>query len=168
MTFVIKKLKIANLAEFKRFRLEALFESPQCFGSNYDAECNYDDARFLRMMRDDECSFVMAAFEGDNIVSMLGFGSSESRHIIHKAFIWGVYTGVNHRGKSLAKKVMLAAFEAVKLRPQIKILQLGTAVDNHAAIGLYKSFGFISYGIEINALIINGKSIDENLMYLEI
>jgi ribosomal protein S18 acetylase RimI-like enzyme len=67
----------------------------------------------------------------------------------HKAAINGFFVRREHRGSGLARSLMAALIRAARVKHEQ--ITLAVVADNPAAIGLYRSFGFIENGREPRA-----------------
>ena len=84
----------------------------------------------------------------------------------HKGHIWGVYVTREARGKRAAHEMLRALLErAAKIRG-IEQIMLSVATTQIAAVRLYRSFGFESYGCERRALKVGDRYVDEEHMVL--
>jgi ribosomal protein S18 acetylase RimI-like enzyme len=77
----------------------------------------------------------------------------------------GVEEGFYRRG--IGRRLMLDAIEFAT-RNYIEWIDLSVFGDNHAAIGLYRSFGFKEVGRRIDRFRISGRSVDDATMTLQI
>lgn len=162
-----RKLVADDLAEFKRLRLEALQTNPESFGSHYERELAYEDAKFAELIANNSSRFVWGAFDADKLVATMGlYNSAEDAADI--VTIWGVYTSPQYRGKKISKQMILQIIADVKANPKISKIQLGVTTQSKAAIGLYKNVGFKTYKIEEGAIVHGDLSLCEVLMELSV
>jgi RimJ/RimL family protein N-acetyltransferase len=106
------------------------------------------------------------AFSGDTLIGMASYIPERRAKTRHKATLVAVYikpawrkTGV---GRAMVEAIIAHA------RQQRVILQCNAAMHNLPARRLYHALGFVQYGIERDALLINGQSFDEELLMLDL
>ncbi|MBL1420009.1 MAG: GNAT family N-acetyltransferase [Alphaproteobacteria bacterium] len=163
MRLDVRKLTIADLAEFKRLRLDALQTNPESFGSHYAREAAFDDEEFANRLRVDDDNFIWGGFEGGLLVAMAGFYVVEN-----VGNIWGVFTAPDHRGRGISKQLIMQIIADAKVNPSLVKIQLGVTSDSEAALGLYKAVGFETYSIEADAIQHGEFSMCEILMELSV
>ena len=143
----IRRFDPATIADFRAIRLAALKEAPQAFGSTYEVEATRPLAAFAERV---DGSTVLGAYAGQDVVGMAGFRREDGAKHGHKGFVWGMYVKPHVRGDGvgtlLVEALLLAAAGVVEQ------LTLTVVSENHAAIALYRKFGFEVYGVEPRAL----------------
>lgn len=168
MPQIIRLLNKNDAKAFSRLRLEALKNDPESFGSDYDKEVLFTLSDWQNRVENNQVGFSLGAFEGDTLVSFAGVILNTHRNIKHKAFIWGVYTTPQYRGKGLSKLVFADVIQQSRTIASLEMLQLDVGTHIKAAKTLYKKFGFTTYGVDVDAMRIHGKSIDLELMHLKL
>jgi ribosomal protein S18 acetylase RimI-like enzyme len=98
-----------------------------------------------------ENSFVVGAFDGKQLVGIAGFYREKGLKTRHKGRVWGVYVTPGERGKGVGRGILQMLLERAAL---IGAEQIGLSVTTTqtAAIALYRSLGFESWGCEPKAL----------------
>jgi len=148
-----------DLADYRDIRLEALRDSPEAFGSSFEAE----NAQPLNWFADRLGSAtVLGAFYGSDVVGIAGFAIQQGQKRAHKGLLWGMYVRPAARKSGVGRQLIEAILEIA--RQQVELIQLTVVRDNERARKLYASLGFIEYGLEKNALKQNGRYYDEFLM----
>lgn len=159
MRIDIRLLDASHLEDYKSIRLEALQNAPDAFGSSYEEEApQRDDYHWMRL----QVGPVYGAYVDGKIVGMAGVILYREMKMVHRAAIWGVYVSPDQRGKKAGQKLIGAALD--NLPDYIECVTLGVGAHNAPAITLYKEMGFEEYGLEKNALKIDGRYYDESLM----
>jgi GNAT superfamily N-acetyltransferase len=109
---------------------------------------------------------TVGAFAGEQLVGMASYVPQTRLKTRHKAFMVAVYlkpawrsTGV---GRAMVETIIAHA------RRQRVILQCGAAMHNLPARRLYHALGFVPYGVERDALVVNGQGFDEELLMLDL
>ena len=84
----------------------------------------------------------------------------------HIAAVWGMYVSPEHRGKSLARRLLDVTIERLRALDGVEQVQLAVTAGNEPAERVYQSAGFAAYGREPAALKVDGVDYDELLMSL--
>jgi ribosomal protein S18 acetylase RimI-like enzyme len=158
-TPTIRRLAEMDAVAFRELRLAGLLEASTAFGSSYSKEKDSTVADFAGTIGR---NYVAGAFVDDKLVGVTAFYQSSGEKVAHRGNIWGVYVDPAHRGQGTARLLM----EHVLAHAQTIVEQVHLCVvtDNAAAVRLYESLGFVSYGVEPRALLIDGRYYDERLM----
>ncbi len=83
----------------------------------------------------------------------------------HKMVIWGVFTSPRYRRQGLSRQVVESAIQHA-FSNGVNRVNLQVYVPNEPALGLYKSIGFVEYGVEPSAVYLDGQYHDGVLMTL--
>ena len=121
-----------------------------------------------RFRAKEDGSFVMGAFDDGILVGVAGFRRDDRIKTRHKGMLWGVYLKQTHRGMGVAKRMLVAVIERANSNPEIRQIYLAVSPRQPAAQRLYCSLGFVEFGIEPDALKINGEYIAEHWMALQL
>lgn len=107
-------------------------------------------------------NLVLVAFDSNNIVGFLSAQRGIPRRINHSAYI---VTGIRekYRNKGIGSKLFCELDKWAK-ENSITRLELSAICTNVIAKHLYEKNGFIVEGIKKNAMIIDGKYVDEFYM----
>lgn len=95
--YVVSRTTEEDWATVRALRLEALSDSPDAFGSTYDAAARYSDAEW-RAMAQDRCTFV--AWDADEGVGMVSGGRNDEYPGTH--WVYGMYVVPTARGTRVA------------------------------------------------------------------
>jgi ribosomal protein S18 acetylase RimI-like enzyme len=162
---IIRPLAAADGASYRHLRLEALERHPQAFWEGH-AELSRDNvatvAERLAALAPPEAIF--GAFVDAALVGSIGLGVERRAKVRHKGVIWGVYVTQAARRNGIARALVAHVLDHA--RQHVALVQLAVAVDNHAARRLYRQAGFETFGVERDALRVDGRSYDEELMAL--
>ena len=166
--FVIRPLKAADAATYRRCRLEQLEADPDAFGESVDEAASVPiDAIAARLGSAPEDGCVVGAFDGDALVGTAGWFRFRENKTCHKGRVWGVYITPAHRSRGLGRS-LLKALVAAAGKAGVEQLTLSVAVTQAAARHLYASIGFEVIGREPRALKIGDRYVDEDLMLLRL
>jgi ribosomal protein S18 acetylase RimI-like enzyme len=158
---LIRRLLASDAAAFQALRLAALKESPSAFGSSYEDEhaTPIETIAANLVQRN-----LFGAFEGDALAGMIGVGRDSAAKARHKATIRAMYVAPDQRGKGLGRQLLEHALGFAKAMDGVCQVTLDVTADNAAAMALYASHGFIIYGKEPRAMLVDGQFHDTVLM----
>ncbi|MDQ8726947.1 GNAT family N-acetyltransferase [Bradyrhizobium sp. LHD-71] len=155
----IRRVAPSDAPVYRSIRLEGLQNHPEAFGSSFETENAQTDTWFAERLAGSE---VLGAFQGTDLVGVVGLRIQPGLKEAHKGLLWGMYVRPHVRRAGVGKLLVGSIIEAAK--PRVELLQLVVWQDNHAARRLYENFGFVAYGLEVNALKHNGIYYNEILM----
>ena len=167
----IRTLTEDDAEDFRRLRLRALKEHPEAFGSSYEAESTLPlqvVADRLRQSSDSPDDFTLGAHRQSELVGMVGFFRQRNEKERHKGSIWGMYVQSEEQGKGVGRALLTQAVERARLLTGLEQVGLAVVARNKRARSLYVSLGFETYGVEPNALVVDGEHLDEELMVLRL
>ncbi|NBD23268.1 GNAT family N-acetyltransferase [Paenibacillus sp. T1] len=146
----IRLLQPGDRAVFRQLRQRAIEEHPESFSSSSE---ELSDAPELLIASDHVSRFVVGAFaENGDLIGIVGFKQESLMKFRHKGVIWGMYVDKSWQGKGIAKRLLARLIECVETTTEVEQLNLAVAESNEGAKRLYESFGFVTYGLEINAM----------------
>ena len=155
----IRLLAPADAAAYRAIRLSGLKDTPEAFGSTFDAEVAKPLAWFFDRLT---ASDVFGALREREILGVAGFAVRDGAKEAHKGLLWGMYVRPEARGTGVARRLVETVIDFA--RPRVELIQLSVVVGNEPARRLYARLGFVEYGIEKNSLKFGGRYYDEILM----
>ncbi len=161
----IRPLEIVDFSPFLEIQREALLQSPEVFGSDYEW---FESLSILSKEQRYEkyinfpYQFILGAFtqEGE-LVGMIGFTSESQPKIRHKGQVWGLFVRPQFRGKGLATLLIQSVLDTAHNVLDIEQVQLAVSTQNEASYGLYLRLGFTVFGTELHAMKIESSYVDE-------
>ena len=160
----IRPLTSDDATEYQGLRLRALQEYPKSFSSSFEEESQLTDQQVESRLLMAEGRMVLGAFDKRSLVGTIGIGRSRGIKTQHKCFIWGMYVNPDYHSRGIGKLLLKNSIEYVRTVPGVEQLYLSVIEGNKPALTLYKSSGFIEYGCEPNALVVDGMGYSEILM----
>jgi ribosomal protein S18 acetylase RimI-like enzyme len=165
--------KIRNLSDedaeaFHRLRMRALTEEPESFGAAAHEEfVDMSILEIAKKIQSSPNSFILGVFQ-PNLVGMLGFYRRQGSKLRHKGILWGMYVEPENRGQGWGRALVKEVISQTTLLLDVEQLMLSVVTINKAACCLYSSIGFVSYGMEREALKLGEQYLDEDLMVLKL
>lgn len=153
---------------FSELRREVTRENAVPMGLTFEEELTRTLEGFQAQLSSQAPNAVFGCFAADALVATAAvsrLGQFASSH--HKMVMWGVFTSPRHRRQGIGRQVVGAALQHA-FRNGVCRVNLQVYVPNEPAIALYKAFGFVEYGIERDAVCLDGKYHDGVHMTLEI
>ncbi|SMF48157.1 Ribosomal protein S18 acetylase RimI [Tistlia consotensis] len=142
----IRRLGPDDWASFRELRLTALKREPANFGSSWEDEVEQPDS-FWRDWT--ERSTILGAFAADGaLVGLAGIYVQPGRTVRHKAHLFTMYVAEAGRGQGLGRRLCEAAIAAARELPGVTQLMATVWADNAPAFALYRSLGFVQWGLE--------------------
>jgi RimJ/RimL family protein N-acetyltransferase len=163
--FIIRKLERTDAQEFQRLRLFALQNNSTSFGSSFEEEVKKTLEQFEGFIEPKSERVFWGAFEDATLIGMVGLGREDGVKTEHKGFIRSMFVDPSARKLGVASELLKTAINFSEAQMKLEQLTLAVNSTNIEAINLYKKFKFVEYGIEPNALKIEGKYFAEMLMY---
>jgi ribosomal protein S18 acetylase RimI-like enzyme len=158
----IRRFAADEAAIWRTIRIEALANAPLAFSQSLeDAEKQtIDDYR--KTVSGPFPPF--AAFDGATAIGMVGFYILGGPKVSHRGVLWGMYVSPTHRGRGIGRKLIVSVIDHA--RGRVEQIHLHVVTTNIAAYDLYRSMGFVDYGVEPRALRYAGRDYDEAMMVL--
>lgn len=164
---LIRLLEPTDKDQFWALRLRALKEEPHAFGASYDEALNTTESEIEKRLTASSDSFVLGAFN-PQLIGMIGFYRRAGKKLCHKGNIWGMYVAEEGRSIGLGRALLCEAIRRASALPGLSHVTLSVVTSNEAAVSLYESLGFQTYGIESAALKVDDQLLDELLMSLTV
>ena len=159
---VIRPLVEADARQYRALRLEALRDSPESFSASIADEEALSDEEMAKRAVPDAPSVTFGAFAGEKLVGTATYIQNNREKTRHKGTMVAVYVSPDWRAARLGRKLIeriIAHAQALGV-----MLQCTVTAENVAARRLYHSLGFQPYGLERDALCVDGRFHDEELL----
>jgi len=160
----VRPLVPGDAAAFQELRLRGLLEAPSAFASSHEEECETPVETVAMRLAEREGKAILGAFDQQRLVGVVGLERQEMRKLAHKAGLWGMYVEPGARKRGVGR--LLVAHALAYARDTLHVRQVGLGVNetNVAALALYKSLGFESFGLERGFMLLDGELHNEVLM----
>ena len=133
---------------FRVLRLRACKEEPASFLEAYEDLISLPPQAFERYL---DNGWIAGAFFGNELIGIAGMHRHKGRRIEHKGTVWGVYVVPEQRGFGYSKKLLSIVLTEASVFG-LEVAMLSTDASNIKTIKLYKSLGFVPYGVEKKTL----------------
>jgi ribosomal protein S18 acetylase RimI-like enzyme len=156
----IRRLVPSDSEHYRTLRLAALRESPMSFNSSYEEECEAPIEVFAAYLVPEPGRAVFGAFADEALVGMVAFRRESMRKAHHKGYLSSLYVAPAHRGQGAGRRLVGHAL-AFAAAAGVRQVNLTVTATNVAALALYESQGFKSYGVEHAGLCVGREFYDE-------
>ncbi len=154
----VRPLGAADAAAYQRLRLQALQESPTAFSASHADEAGRSveevAARITPAADGSVCR--LGVFEQDELAGLLAVIQPQRAKQRHCVELAGMYVAPAYRRRGFARMLLEAAISHARTIEGVRQIRLGVNASNSGARALYESVGFASYGVEPDALQVDG------------
>jgi len=166
----VRQLTADDASAYQRLRLLALQESPTAFSSSYSDEAGRSPSEVASRLTPapDGSLCVFGAFVDDRLAGFLAFVRPRRAKLVHGAELHGMYVCPEFRRRGLAGALVDAVLAHARSLGGVRQLKLAVNATNLAARSLYRSRGFTLFGLEPDALCIDGRYYDEEFYILRL
>lgn len=161
----IRRLNGQDADKYRFLRHEALRTNPEAFSSSYEDEMAYDEEKY-KLRLESESSYTFGAFDAGELVGVVTLVPEGKVKLKHRANIFAMYVTPDSRSLGVGKLLMQKALQQADNLNSIEQVYLTVNASNEPARKLYTSLGFETYGMDKNAMLIDGIYYDEELMVL--
>lgn len=163
----IRRLQTLDAPVYRAFRLRGLREHPDAFTSSFEEEN-------LRPLADTEGRLntpvtekIWGAFVNGEMAGMVGLSHETRVKNRHKATLVGMYVAAEFVGRGLGRTLVNAALQDAR-EGGVELVVLTVTDSNRAACALYARAGFTAFGIEPDAIRVDGISFGKQHMFLRL
>lgn len=166
----IRLLDRHDAPAYQALRLQALRDSPHAFSASHDDEAgrDIDDVAARIVPAADGSVRMFGIFEDGELAGFVALVHPQRAKLRHGAELAGMYVAPSHRRRGLGGALLQAAIAHARSIDGLRQLGLGVNATNAAAKALYRSAGFVSWGVQPRALRIDGVFHDEEHMLLRL
>jgi len=161
----VRILNSADAAAFRELRLRALKEHADAFTSSYEEEVRKPLAATEERLGAGDNTF-WGAFVDGQLQGMVGLSREPRAKNRHKGDVVAMYVAPESGRRGLAKALLQAVIDHARNVIGLEQLVLSVTHSNHAAAGLYRTTGFVRFGVEPRAIKVAGEYFDKERMIL--
>ena len=144
---VIRVLEAGDATQYREVRAEALLTEPFAFGMDYESfAARTDEDIQAQLPPVEELSFTMGAFIDGQLVGTAGLFRHKMIKFRHGADLNAMYVAAEARGKGVGKALVAALIERARTFDGLEMISLTVTHTQEAAIQLYRSMGFVTWG----------------------
>jgi ribosomal protein S18 acetylase RimI-like enzyme len=162
----IRRLHPSDAPAYRTLRLRALWEHPEAFTSSY-AEDERQPLEVSQRRLADAGKLFWGAFEAGELCGMVGLEREQRAKNRHKGTVVGMYVAAEYAGRGIGRALMNALLTGAR-HEGLQLLVLTVTEGDGPALRLYERAGFRSFGIEPNAIQVDGHAYAKNHMVLEL
>ena len=168
---LIRRLVAADAQIYWETRNRGLAEFPDAFTTTLaEGAATPPEKLALRFGNDGDSGsghFVLGAFAEDGILAaQVGFEREARSKSRHKGTLIGMYVVPEFRCRGLGKQLVAALIAEARALAGLEQINLTVTHSNAKARALYLKAGFVSFGVEKNALKVDGTYYDKEYMTL--
>lgn len=167
-TFSIRVLSPEDAIQYRIFRLTALKRYPHLFRADADEEAQKPLASTERRLKESPANRWTGAFDASrNLIGCIGFRREPGIKRRHIGQVLGLQIAPQWQRRGIAT-ALLQDVIAQASSLGISQIQLSLTLPNEAAEKLYDRLGFVTYGLERDALRVGGQSHDKQHRQLKL
>jgi len=163
----VRLLTPADAEAQHALRRRALLDTPMAFSSSPEDDRLRDLAVVRRLLEPSADQASLGAFLDGALVGMAAVVREGRAKTRHKANLFGMFVAPEARGHKLGRGLLDLAIATAR-GWGVEALLLGVNSDALAAQSLYKSAGFVAWGVEPSAMRHDGRTVDTIHMVLPI
>jgi len=164
----VRALSREDAGRYREIRLRALRDHPTAFVTTSEEFAKRTPEEISAQLEPVGESRTLGAFAGEDLIGIVTFSPEQRQRVRHIAGVQGLYVVSDRRSSGVGRALLRELTTWARQCHGIERLRLSVTTHNQAAIALYRAFGFAVYGVERNALRVDGQSYDEWHMDLRI
>lgn len=163
----IRRLEVSDAPVYRELRLRGLREHPDAFTSSFEEENLRSLAETEKRLSPTSETVMWGAFVEGTLAGVVGMTRETRLKNRHKATMVAMYVAPEYGGQSLGLALVQTVIQATKAA-QVELLVLTVTDTNRQAAALYARAGFASFGVEPDAIRVNGVPFGKQHMYLQL
>lgn len=166
----LRRIQVSDAADYQAVRRAALKDVPQFVGpaAEQEAGCSLSELESWIQNEEAEGIYRFGVFLDGHCAGVTAVSRKLNPKYAHKVFLWGLYILPEFRGRSLGRKLVEEQIMFVRTMPGVRFATLQVTTTNEPARMLYRRCGFVSCGVEPQAMCLDGKFYDFELMQLDL
>ena len=163
----IRQLQTIDAPEYRAFRLRGLREHPDAFTSSHEEENLRPLADTEKRLNTPMTEKIWGAFVNGDMAGMVGLSRETRVKNRHKAALVSMYVADEFTGRGLGRALVQTVLQEAR-DCGVELLVLTVTDGNRPACALYEKAGFASFGIEPDAIRVDGVSLSKRHMFLRL
>lgn len=153
----VVRLVAADAPAYRRLMMRAYAEEPDAYTTTAEERAAEPEGWWVRRIADPAgTTAAWGARDGDELVGSVALEFSRKPRTAHDALLLGMYVRPESRGRGAAQALVQACIDHCAARGGIRHVKLTVTDGNAAAIRLYESAGFVTWGVEPGAILVAG------------
>jgi ribosomal protein S18 acetylase RimI-like enzyme len=164
----IRLLDRRDAPAYRALRLQALRDSPQAFSASHEDETgrSVEEVAARIAPAADGSLCVLGIFDDGALAGFVALIHPQRQKLRHGAELAGMYVAPAARRRGLGAALLRAAIARARSIDGVRQLGLSVNATNTAAKALYRSAGFVAWGVRPQALQVDGAFHDEEHLLL--
>lgn len=163
----IRRLEVSDAPVYRELRLRGLREHPDAFTSSFEEESLRSPADTEKRLAATSDTVMWGAFVEGTLAGVVGMTRETRLKNRHKATLVAMYVAPEYGGQGLGLALVQTVIQAAKAA-EVELLVLTVTDTNRQAAALYARAGFASFGVEPDAIRVNGVPFGKQHMYLQL
>lgn len=163
----IRPLQVPDAPAYRAFRLRGLREHPDAFTSSFEEERLRPVADTERRLAACGTEKLWGAFVDGAMAGMVGLSRETRAKNRHKAALVGLYVADEFTGRGLGRALVQTVLRDARACG-IELVILTVTDGNRSACTLYENAGFTAFGVEPDAIRVDGVSFGKQHMFLQL
>lgn len=163
----IRRLEVSDAPVYRALRLRGLREHPDAFTSSFEEENLRAPADTEKRLAAASDTVMWGAFVDGTLAGVVGMTRETRLKNRHKATLVAMYVAPEYGGQGLGLALVNTVVQAAQAAG-LALLILTVTEGNRQAAALYERVGFASFGIEPDAIRVNGVPYGKQHMYLHL
>ena len=166
---IIRQIEESDVEDFIAIRRQALEADPFAFLASPESDVGLDSEFLKNAIRGRSTQAVLGAWaDTGDLVGIVGIYRYSKEKEAHKAGIWGMYVDRSYRRQGVGSSLLSAAIEFASSMNGVIQINLSVSGTSKAAVALYERKGFVAWGTEQNAILIDGRYDSITHMFLDL
>lgn len=161
----IRELRNEDFEQFQPLRELGLQTDPTSFSATQEEEKTGLREKF-EAVNADPFNFSLGAFVSGNLVGKVAFIRYSRKKLAHKGEIGGMFLHPDHRGQGISSLLLSQTLDKAFAQEGLQKVVLTVTDGNVAAKMLYQKYGFVSFGMEENGIIVDGVPYNQHWMQI--
>jgi GNAT superfamily N-acetyltransferase len=163
----IRRLEIPDAPVYRELRLRGLREHPDAFTSSFEEENLRPPADTEKRLAATSDTVMWGGFLEGALAGVVGMTRETRLKNRHKATLVAMYVAPEYGGRGLGLALVNTVVQAAKAAG-VELLVLTVTEGNRQAAALYERAGFAAFGVEPDAIRVNGVPFGKQHMYLQL
>jgi ribosomal protein S18 acetylase RimI-like enzyme len=162
----VRVLTRADAATFRALRLRALKEYTDAFTSSFEEDAQKPLAATEQRISGQDGNVFWGAFVEGRLQGIVGLTREPRAKARHKGDVVAMYVAPESGRRGLGRALLQALIDHARNVAGLEQLVLTVTRNNHAAVELYRTTGFATFGVEPRAIKVAGEYFDKEHMIL--